>query len=156
MSGLVRRIQKFSTHSVLRKEIPLGLTVQIKGYSGAYDCGYITYGNFMMELIKTAYGRECYEIFQRSLITSKPFTDEDEKVWEAHKNDDLELWIWHSDCDGKFSYQECRKIYNAIKDLEMQNFFAHDYGDMKQYNMLERWKDMFHYCAKRRVNMYFR
>ena len=25
----------------------MGLTVRIKGYVGAYDCGYITYGNFV-------------------------------------------------------------------------------------------------------------
>lgn len=133
----------------------MGLTVKIKGYEGAYDCGYITYGNFIMRLIKEAYGNQCYEIYKRSLFTGKPFTDLDEKVWAEHQNDDLELWIWHSDNEGKFTPKECRRIYNAIKDLTIPDFFAHNYGTMEQYNMLERWKDMFLYCAKRRVNMYF-
>ena len=134
----------------------MGLTVRIKGYEGAYDRGYITYGNFIMQLVKEEYGDECYEIFMKSLITGENFSKDDEKVWSEHKNDDLELWIWHSDCDGKFTPQECRRIYNAIKDLEIPNFYAHNYcGDAKQYNMLDRWKDMFLYCAKHRVNMYF-
>ena len=133
----------------------MGLTVRIKGYEGAYDCGYITYGNFIMRLIKEAYGIQCHEIFQRSLYTGKPFTKSDEIEWAKHQNDDLELWIWHPDCYGKFTPQECRRIYNAIKDLEIPDFYAHNYGDVKQYNMLERWKDMFRYCARRRVNMYF-
>lgn len=133
----------------------MGLTVKIKGYEDAYDCGYITYGNFIMRLIKEAYGEQCHEIFRRSLFTSKPFTELDEKTWAEHQNDDLELWIWHSDCEGKFTPKECRRIYNAIKDLTIPDFFAHNYGTMEQYNMLERWKDMFLYCAKHRVNMYF-
>lgn len=133
----------------------MGLTVKIKGYEGAYDCGYITYSNFIMRLIKEAYGDRCHEIFRRSLFTSKPFTELDEKVWAEHQNDDLELWIWHSDHDGKFTPKECRRIYNAVKDLSIPDFFAHNYVTMEQYNMLERWKDMFLYCAKHRVNMYF-
>lgn len=133
----------------------MGLTIKIKGYEGAYDCGYITYGNFIMRLIKEAYGDQCYEIFRRSLLTGCPFTELDEKIWAEHQNDDLELWIWHSDCDGKFTPKECRRIYNAIKDLTILDFFAHNYGTMEQYNMLDRWKDMFLYCAKHRVNMYF-
>ena len=132
----------------------MGLTVRIKGYEGAYDCGYITYGNFIMRLIKEAYGDQCYEIFQRSLFTRRPFTELDEKIWAEHQNDDLELWIWHSDCDGKFTPKECRAIYESIKDLHM-DMVGHNYGDMKPYNMLERWKDMFLYCARHRVNMYF-
>lgn len=133
----------------------MGLTVRIKGFDGSYDCGYITYGNFIMRLIKEAYGNVCLEMFQRSLYTGKPFTDLDEKEWAKHQNDDLDLWIWHSDCDGKFTPSECRRIYNAIKDMHIPDFYAHNYGDMKQYNMLERWKEMFRHCARRRVNMYF-
>ena len=102
----------------------MGLTIKIKGYEGAYDCGYITYGNFIMRLIKEAYGDVCYEIFQRSLFSGRPFTELDEIEWAKHQNDDLELWIWHSDCDGKFTPQECRRIYNAIKDYVSKDDFT--------------------------------
>ena len=127
----------------------MGLTVRIKGYVGAYDCGYITYGNFIMQLIKKAYGQRCCEIFLHSLISGKPFSEAEETFWNSHCNEDLDLWIWRSDCDGKFTPAECRRIYNSIKGIQM------DFGDTQSYNMLDRWKDMFLYCAKKRVNMYF-
>lgn len=132
----------------------MGLTVRIKGYVGAYDCGYITYGNFIMQLIKKAYGQRCCEIFLHSLISGKPFSEAEETFWNSHCNEDLDLWIWRSDCDGKFTPAECRRIYNSIKGIQM-DFVGHNYGDTQSYNMLDRWKDMFLYCAKKRVNMYF-
>ena len=126
----------------------MGLTVRIKGYVGAYDCGYITYGNLK------AYGQRCCEIFLHSLISGKPFSEAEETFWNSHCNEDLDLWIWRSDCDGKFTPAECRRIYNSIKGIQM-DFVGHNYGDTQSYNMLDRWKDMFLYCAKKRVNMYF-
>lgn len=134
----------------------MGLTVRAKGLTAesAFDCGYITYGTFIMQLIKTAYGDRCYEIFQKSLYSQKPFSDEEEKWWNDHCNDDLDILIWHSDCDGKFTPQECRKIYNAIKGLKM-DMQGHNYGVMKPYNMLEHWKAIFKHCADRRVNLYY-
>lgn len=74
--------------------------------------------------------------------------------WNQLCNDDLDLFLFHSDCDGKFSWQECRRIYNAIKDLHM-DMQGHNYGVMKPYNMLEHWKGIFLYCSKCRVNLYY-
>lgn len=144
----------------------MGLKVAIKGYEGAYDCGYITYHHFLMELIKAHpdYDDKCYEMYEKMLMTMKDFTKEEVEYWNAHCNDDLDILIWHSDAEGKFTPQECKKIYNAIKDLK-SDMLGHNYGDVKTengeivemptYNMFERWKDMFRYCAKRRVNMYY-
>jgi len=134
----------------------VGLTVIAKGLSPekSYDCGYITYGNFLMSLIREVYGERCYDSFKKSLISGKPFTAEEEAHWNFVCDDDLEVWIWHSDCDGKFTPDECRRIYKAIKDVHM-DLQGHNYGDMKPYNMLERWKEMFLHCARRRVNLYF-
>lgn len=135
----------------------MGLDVYAKGLNekSCFCCGYLTYENFIMELIKTAYGERCYRIFRNSLISQKPFSDEDEKYWNARCNDDLEILIWHSDCDGKFTPAECRKIYNAIKDLHM-DMQGHNYGVMEPYNMLDHWKAIFKHCADKRVNLYYR
>lgn len=134
----------------------MGLTTIAKGLTAEteYDGSYITYGNFIMQLIKAAYGERCYEMFRASLIRQRPFSDEEGAWWNAHCNDDLDILIWHSDCDGKFSPQECRKIYNAMKNITM-DVQGHNYGTMKPYNMLERWKAIFKHCADRRVNLYF-
>lgn len=134
----------------------MGLTATAKGLTSetGYDCGYITYGNFIMELIKTAYGERCYNAFRTSLFSGKPFTDAQDEHWNSVCNDDLDIWIWHSDCDGKYTPQECRKIYNAIKDMKM-DIVGHNYGVMKTYNMLEHWKYIFKHCAEKRVTLYF-
>ena len=66
----------------------------------------------------------------------------------------LGLFLFHSDCDGKLTPKECRLIYNDIKDLKM-DLLGHNYSDMKTYNILDRWKNMFYHCYKKRVNMYF-
>lgn len=129
----------------------MGLTVRIKGYEGAYDCGYITFDNFRYKLAKAKFGEkfgDAYYCWQHG------FAYYDSDILDSHDSDPIAMLLFHSDCDGKFTPKECRTIYESIKDLHM-DMEGHNYGDMKPYNMLERWKDMFLYCAKHRVNMYF-
>lgn len=135
----------------------MGLTATAKGLTAetAFDCGYITYGIFIMELIKTVYGQRCYDAYRNSLFSRKPLSNEDVEHWNSVCNEDLDILLLHSDCDGQFSPQECRKIYNAIKNLKM-DMQGHNYGVMKPYNMLEHWKAIFKHCADRRVNLYYR
>lgn len=133
----------------------MGLTISIKGYKGAFDCGYITFGMFRMRLCEAAYGPALGYIYHSHYINGTPYTDYEIEVWNANCNDDLDVFLFHSDADGKLTSQECKKIYNVIKDVSL-DMEGHNYGDMQPYNMIEKWKDMFSYCAKRRVNMYFR
>lgn len=46
----------------------MGLNARAKGLTAEteFNCGYITYGNFIMELIRTAYGEKCYSIPTRT------------------------------------------------------------------------------------------
>lgn len=80
--------------------------------------------------------------------------DEWYTAWGGQCNDDLDILIFHSDCGGKFTPQECRKIYNAMKNLT-SDLEGHNYGVMKPYNMFEHWKAIFKHCADRRVNLYY-
>lgn len=98
----------------------MGLCARAKGLTNetGFDCGYLTYGTFILELIKVAYGQECHNIFKRNMLRSAPFSDAEVEYWNAHCNDDLDILIFHSDCGGQFTPQECRKIYNAMKDLK--------------------------------------
>ena len=133
----------------------MGLTVRIKGYEGAYNCGYATFNQFRYELAKAKFGEEfagAYRSWQRGYLNFKEDLNED--LLSSHDDDPVSLLLFSSDCDGKFTPIECGAIYKSIKDLHM-DMIGHNYDDMKQYNMLERWKDMFLYCAKHRVNMYF-
>ncbi len=130
----------------------MGLTVSIKGYEGAYNCGYIAYGVFITNLVETMYGKRLGDIYREWYRYG--VSDDELKELNETTSDGIRLWLAHSDTDGKFTPTECREIYESIKDVHM-DMEGHNYGDMKPYNMLERWKDMFLYCAKHRVNMYF-
>lgn len=132
----------------------MGLTVCAKGLSENFDCGYIVYTQFIEELIRKAYGDKMANIFHDEVHFRRNLTEEEVRYWNDHCNDDLDVLIFHSDCDGKFTPKECRKIYNAMKDLK-SDMIGHNYGEMTQYNMFERWKSIFKHCADRRVNLYY-
>lgn len=134
----------------------MGLVATAKGLTAEteYNCGYLTYGSFILTLIETAYGKAYYDIFRTHMIAGTAFSQPECDTWNAVCNDDLDIFIFHSDCDGKFTPKECRRIYNAMKDLKM-DMIGHNYGVMEPYNMLEHWKNIFKHCAKRRVNLYY-
>ena len=129
----------------------MGLTIRIKGMPETYDCGYITFSNFRKGLAYT-YDFQLGGLYEKDM--ERGLTESEAVLWNRICNNDLDIFLFHSDCDGKLTPQECRKIYNVIKDLKM-DMVGHNYGDMKTYNMLERWKEMFKFCYQHRLNMYF-
>lgn len=136
----------------------MGLTVSAKGLSceDSYDCGYITFGAFRIALAK-AYNEEfgnLYEKWHQGAIFGGPLTKSELKRANELSSDGLNIFLTHSDCEGKFTPKECKKVYDAIKDIKM-DMQGHNYGIMKPYNMLDQWKGIFKHCYKRRVNLYF-
>ena len=131
----------------------MGLDVYAKGiaYTDCYHCGYITF-NIYREKVAKAYNERLGELYKKD--TKECLTKEEIEEWNKLCNDDLDIFLWHSDCEGKFTPQECRKIYNAMKDLKVE-MQGHNYGTMKQYNMHEMWLNAFKHCYKKRVNLYF-
>lgn len=135
----------------------MGLSVYAKGMEDTYDCGYLTFGNFRIQLAKT-YNEELGELYEKWIKES--LSDEELKRINEIIPHGLAIFLTHSDCDGKLTPKECRLIYEDIKDLKM-DMIGHNYGfnpkePIPTYNMLERWKGMFQHCYKHRVNMYFR
>lgn len=136
----------------------MGLDVHAKGLSveDSYSCGYITFGVYRQAVAK-AYNEEFGELYAKQykqLFNPNPYTDEEIERWNEICNDDLDIFLNHSDCDGKFTPEECKKIYNAMKDLKV-DMQGHNYGVMKPYSMHEHWLNMFKHCYQRRVCMYF-
>lgn len=135
----------------------MGLYIRIPGMKDTYNWGYIVFGAFRMRLAD-AYNKEMGSLYRKWYDSGFPFnpvlTDEEVERYNELCNPDLDLFLLHSDCDGKLTPKECKKIYKAIKNLKM-DMMGHNYGDMKPYNMLERFKMMFLHCWKFRVNMYF-
>lgn len=131
----------------------MGLDVSIKGlgYKDTYHGGYITFGVYRKEVAK-AYNDRIGELYAKTYI--EDLTNDEIKEWNELCNDDLDIFLWHSDCDGKFTPKECNKIHNVLKNLKI-DMQGHNYGTMNKYEMHELWLNMFKYCYKRRVNMYF-
>ena len=76
----------------------MGLTVRIKGYEGAYDCGYITYGVLLMNLVDTMYGKFYGDIFSAWYRGKNPSAD-DLEMFNRKVPEDIRIWLTHSDCD---------------------------------------------------------
>lgn len=74
----------------------MGLCARAKGLTDetGFDCGYLTYGTFILELIKVAYGQQCHNIFKRNMLRGAPFSDAEAEYWNAHCNDDLDILIF--------------------------------------------------------------
>lgn len=76
-------------------------------------------------------------------------------IWNSQSNDDLNILICHPDDRGQFSPDECRKIYNAIKDIQF-DLDTTTYSGKSVCETLEKFKKIFRHCARRRVNLYYR
>ena len=131
----------------------MGLDVSVKGltYKETYHCGYITF-NLYRQKVANAYNERLGELYKKTL--KENLTNAEITEWNNICNDDLDIFLWHSDCDGKITYQECKKIYNVMKDLKIE-MQGHNYVEMRFYNMHELWLNMFKHCYQKRVNMYF-
>lgn len=131
----------------------MGLDTHAKGLTSEtnYSCGYITFGVYRQKVAE-AYNKEFGELYKKWYIGT--ITEEECKRANELTNEDLDIFLSHSDCDGKFTPKECKLIYNAMKDLKVE-MPGHNYGVMKDYNMHEHWLNIFKHCYKRRVNLYF-
>lgn len=134
----------------------MGLNIRIKGMSHeeTYHCGYLTFGVYRQEVAK-AWNKEFGEIYEKPYKNlSYEYTDEDIKRWNELCNDDLDIFLNHSDCDGKLTWKECKKIYDVMKNLEI-DMQGHNYGTMNYYDMHKQWLNMFKFCYEHRVTMWF-
>jgi hypothetical protein len=135
----------------------MGLDVYAVGLTceTGYSCGYITFGMYRQK-VAHAYNEEFGRLYEKPYkdFFFKGYTENEIKRWNEICNDDLDIFLNHSDCGGKFTPQECRKVYNTMKGLKVE-MQGHNYGVMKPYGMHEHWLNIFKHCYKRRVNLYF-
>lgn len=123
----------------------MGLLLYSTGYPGRWSYCYSTYYNVRCAIIRKVYGEELLEIF-KSHISTKEETD----TWNRRCNDDLDLLLLHSDCDGKLSWQDCKKVYDQLKDVELD---GPDYSiTIEAYNGL---RDILRYCWKTRHVLFY-
>ena len=131
----------------------MGLDISIKGLErkDTYHYGYITF-NLYRKNVASAYNERLGELYKKTF--KDELQPEEIKEWNNLCNNDLDIFLWHSDCDGKLTPKECKKIYDAMKDLKVE-MQGHNYIEMNCYDMHQLWLNMLKHCYKHRVNMYF-
>lgn len=131
----------------------MGLDISVKGLErkDTYHCGYIRF-NLYRKKVASAYNERLGELYEKTF--KDELQPEEIKEWNNLCNNDLDIFLWHSDCDGKLTPKECKKIYNAMKDLKVE-MQGHNYIEMNYYDMHQLWLNMLKHCYKHRVNMYF-
>ncbi|HJJ15469.1 MAG TPA: hypothetical protein OIM60_03480 [Clostridiaceae bacterium] len=130
----------------------MGLDINIKGLAreDTYHGGYIRFGNYRMEVAK-AFNKTLGEIYKKPYLTlNYEFTDDEIEQWNQLCNEDLDIFLWHSDCDGRLTPEECKLIYNELNKLNVQDLYYSN-----KYTMHQLWLNMLQFCYKHRVNMYF-
>lgn len=127
----------------------MGLDISIKGLErkDTYHGGYIRFNVYRKE-VANAYNKRLGELYEK--IFRKDLQPEEIEEWNILCNDDLDIFLWHSDCDGKLTPEECKKIYNELKKLKIKDL---SYSD--KWTMQELWLNMLQFCYKHRVNMWF-
>lgn len=134
----------------------MGLDTRAKGmpYDMGYHGSYSGYYRFL-KAAAHAWNEEFGQLFDKWTASFGPgLSQADVARWNEICNDDLDILLNHSDCEGKFTPKECRKIYNVLKNLKSEDL-GHNYTTMTQFNLIEHWAQIFKYCADRRVNLYF-
>lgn len=131
----------------------MGLDISVKGLErkDTYHCGYIKF-NLYRKKVASAYNERLGELYKKTF--KDELQPEEIKEWNNLCNNDLDILLWHSDCDGKLTPKECKKIYDAMKDLKVE-MQGHNYIEMNYYDMHQLWLNMLKHCYKHRVNMYF-
>nr|DAK93537.1 MAG TPA: hypothetical protein [Caudoviricetes sp.] len=131
----------------------MGLDISVKGLErkDTYHCGYIKF-NLYRKKVASAYNERLGELYKKTF--KDELQPEEIKEWNNLCNNDLDIFLWHSDCDGKLTPKECKKIYDAMKDLKVE-MQGHNYIEMNYYDMHQLWLNMLKHCYKHRVNMYF-
>lgn len=98
----------------------MGLDIQIKGLDreNTYHGSYIRFADYRMKVAK-AFNETIGEIYKKPYLHyGYEFTEEEEKQWNEFlpdENSAMNKFLWHSDCDGKFTSKECKEIYNELK-----------------------------------------
>ncbi len=99
----------------------MGLDIKIKGLEreDTYHGGYITF-NLYRKNVASAYNERLGELYKKTF--KDELQPEEIEQWNKLCNDDLDIFLWHSDCDGKLTPEECKKIYNELKKLKIKEF----------------------------------
>lgn len=131
----------------------MGLDISIKGYGKTYHGGWNKFNLYRIKVAK-AYNKELGLMYNNAIMMKRDLSEAEAERWNELCNDDLDLLLWNIDYDNKLKWQQCREIYKVLSKLDVR-MSAYNYGEYKTYDMHELWLNMFKYCWRHRVTMYF-
>lgn len=92
---------------------------------------------------------ELYEIAWKKSFKCEDLSPKEIEEWNSLCNNDLDILLWHSDCDGILTVSECKKIYKILKQYE-SDLFSLNYRKLHE-NFLSNLK----FCIDNNRIMYF-
>lgn len=124
----------------------MGIDIYSKNDKAQYKSSYTTYYH-LRSIIAHAYHPIIGNLFDKR----EKFTDEEIKLWNSVCDDDLDLLLLHSDCDGELKPDESKRILSALKRLDV-DFSEMDFMYKRLYEDLLA---VIKYSASHRVKLYF-
>lgn len=126
---------------------------EVKNFHIGY-CGFTTMRGFFI----LHYGKQLFDDYNNILRAAFSLSDEYEKMFDKLLNEigDLKILIDHSDCDGKLTVEECKKLKECLfVDEDKINSLAED-GD---HNIMIRYMydfiDLVDYAVENNVELIF-
>lgn len=113
----------------------MGLTLTNKNKD--FNIGYISFGIMRKEIAK-AFDTKTGEMYERLLMMKYPTKGENEYLDRVLPKY-LDLFLFHSDCDGKLSANEVKGIYKELSKLKV--VFENENLEKKYNEMLELFKE---------------
>lgn len=137
----------------------MGLYITAAGFNEEiYSSGYIGFTYFRIALAK-AYNTEFGALYEKWIFAGRfgnePMTTSEFNRLNELCNDDFDILLKHSDCDGKLTPKECKAIYEVTNNLKC-DYPQNNYLTVSGKNQLEVLNRALLHCWKRKVNMYFR
>lgn len=130
----------------------MSLDTYVKGMprEEGFHAAYAAFNRFR-EAVADAFDHEIGVIYKKRWVSI-----EDAVIWNAKISKPMEEFLLHSDCSGKFTYKQCKDIYNELNKLSVDFIYVCPYNGDVNFNMLEHWKNIFKYCWKHRLTLWFR
>ena len=127
----------------------MGLDLYAKGYTGKFSCPYSTFYRLRRAIVLAVYGSEMEAIYSKG----EP-TREEIRLWNELCDDDIDMFLFHSDCDGHMFPAQCKKVYRKLKDVEVEDdSFSLAYSNKE---LFARLLDILKHCADNRRMLLFR
>ena len=135
----------------------MGLDLIATGFDGSVRIGYMSFGSYRRAVAKS-YNKEFGNIYEKwyksGLIESFKLTEVECQRWNEISDDDLDILLTHSDCDGQMSVDECKKVYKALSKIDFKPDVNAEFNER-----LLRYHDnvlgILRHCIKRKVILKF-